>query len=70
MKWFAIIWILVGAVLVAAAAFTFLTHSSGRASGTLIGTFACIGIPFVIFGAWGLYAELKPYRYERRPPKR
>jgi hypothetical protein len=69
MKVFAIVWIVVGAVLVAAAAFFFLTHVAGPASTTLIATFGCIGVPFLGFGIWGLYAELKPFHYERRPPK-
>ena len=69
MKIFAIVWIIVGGALVAAAAFFWLAHAGGEASNTLITTFGCIGIPFLGFGIWGLYAELKPYHYERRPPK-
>lgn len=69
MKVFAIVWIVVGAALVVAAAFFLLRHAAGPASTTFIATFGCIGLPFLGFAIWGLYAELKPYRYERRPPK-
>ena len=69
MKVYAIIWIVVGAVMVAIAAFTFLSQGFGPASTTIITTLSCIGIPFLAFGIWGLYAELKPYHYERRQPK-
>lgn len=70
MKWFAIVWIVVGAALVAAAVFILLTHAAGPASRTLARTFGRIGIPFLGFGLWGLYAELQPCNYERRPPQR
>jgi predicted phage tail protein len=66
-KLFAVVWIVLGAVFVAAAAFILLAHAAGPASGTLIATFGCIGVPFLAFGVWGLYQELKPYHYERRP---
>jgi hypothetical protein len=69
MKWFAIAWIVVGALMVAAAVVILLTGAAAAASATLIGTFACIGVPFLGFGIWGLYAELKPWHYKRRPPK-
>ncbi len=69
MKVFAITWILVGAAMVAAAIVLFLTNAAGPANGTMVITFACIGVPFVSFGVWGLYQEMKPYRYERRPPQ-
>jgi membrane protein CcdC involved in cytochrome C biogenesis len=69
MKAFAIIWIVLGAVMVSVAAFFFLTQGFGPASTTIIATMSCIGIPFAIFGIWGLYAELKPYHYQRRTPK-
>ena len=69
MKLFAIIWIVVGGLLVAAAAFLGLTHAAGPASGTVITTFGSIGVPFLGFGIWGLYQELKPYHYERKQPK-
>ncbi len=69
MKLFAITWILVGAAMVAAAIVLFLTNAAGPASTTVLITFACIGVPFVSFGVWGLYQELKPYHYERRPPQ-
>ena len=67
-KLFAIVWIIVGAVLVAVAVFIPLTQGLGPGSTTIIGTAACIGAPFLAFGIWGLYAELKPYHYERRNP--
>lgn len=70
MKLFALIWIVVGSLMVAAAIFLLLTRAAGAASGTLIATFGCIGAPFLAFGAWGLYQEMKPYHYERRPPPR
>jgi hypothetical protein len=69
MKVFAIVWILVGAGLVAAAVVLFLTNVAGPATGTMVATFGCIGVPFLAFGIWGLYQELKPYHYERRQPK-
>lgn len=69
MKLFAIVWIVVGALMVAAAAFIFLTHAAGPASGSLIATFGCIGVPFLAFGIWGLYQELKPWHYEPRQKK-
>jgi hypothetical protein len=69
MRVFAIIWILVGAGMVAAAVVLFLTNFAGPASGTMVATLGCIGLPFLAFGVWGLYQELKPYRYERRQPK-
>jgi hypothetical protein len=56
--------------MVAAAVVVFLNHAAGAASGTLIGTFACIGAPFLAFGIWGVYAELQPWHYEGRPPER
>ncbi len=69
MKLFAIVWILVGAGLVAAAVVLLLTNAAGPATTTMVGTFGCIGVPFLAFGVWGLYQELKPYHYERRQPK-
>lgn len=69
MKLFAILWIVLGGAFVAAAAFLELTHAAGPASGTMITTFGCIGVPFLAFGIWGLYQELKPYHYERKIPK-
>ncbi len=66
MKLFAIVWIVVGAGLVAAALITLLTQGFGPASTTIIATTGCIGVPFLAFGVWGLYAELKPYHYEPR----
>jgi hypothetical protein len=67
-KPFAITWIVVGAGFVAAALFLELTHAAGPASGTMITTFGCLGVPFLGFGIWGLYQELKPYHYERKAP--
>ncbi len=72
MKLFAIVWIVVGVGLVAAALITLLTQGFGPASTTIIATTGCIGVPFLAFGVWGLYAELKPYHYEpknRTTPK-
>ena len=69
MKMYAIIWIVVGAAMTAAALYILLSQGFGSTSTTLIATFGCIGLPFVAFGIWGLYAELKPYHYERRTPK-
>ncbi len=69
MKLFAIIWIVVGAGMTAAALFFLLTQGFGPTSTTLIATFGCIGVPFLAFGIWGLYQELKPYHYERPTPK-
>ena len=69
MKLFAIVWIIVGAGMAAAAVVLFLTNAAGPATLTTVATFGCIGIPFLAFGIWGLYQELKPYRYERRQPK-
>ncbi len=69
MKLLAIVWILVGAGMVAAALVLFLTGAAGSASTSMIGTFGCIGVPFLAFGIWGLYQELKPYHYERRQPR-
>ena len=69
MKAYAIMWIVLGAVMVAVAAYFFLTQGFVPASTTIITTMSCIGIPFLAFGIWGLYAELKPYHYERRSPK-
>lgn len=69
MKVFAIVWILVRAGMVAAALVLFLTHMGGPATVTMVATFGCIGVPFLAFGVWGLYQELKPYHYERREPK-
>ncbi len=69
MKWFAILWILVGAGLVSAAAVVLLTQGFGQTTTTLIATFGCIGVPFLAFGVWGLYAELKPYHYEPKNRK-
>lgn len=69
MKLFAIVWILVGAGMVAASIVLFLSGAAGPATGTLVPTFACIGVPFLAFGVWGLYQELKPYHYERPQPK-
>ncbi len=69
MKLFAIVWIVVGAGLSAAAAVMFLTNAAGPGTLTMATTLGCIGIPFLAFGIWGLYQELKPYHYERRQPK-
>ncbi len=69
MKLFAIVWILVGAGMVAAALVLVLTGAAGSASTSLVATFGCIGVPFLAFGIWGLCQELKPYHYERRQPK-
>ncbi len=69
MKLFAIVWILVGAGMLAASVVAFLTRAAGPASTTMVATFGCIGLPFLAFGVWGLYQELKPYHYERRQPK-
>ncbi len=60
MKVFAIVWLLVGAGLVAASLFFLLTQGLGATSTTIIATTGCIGIPFLGFGAWGLYTETKP----------
>ena len=60
MKLFAIVWIVLGAFFVAAAAFLALTRAAGSASTGLLATFGCIGVPFLAFGSWGLYQELKP----------
>ncbi len=69
MKLFAISWIIVGAGMTAAALYILLAQGFGPASTTLIATFGCLGLPFLGFGIWGLYSELKPYHYERRTPK-
>lgn len=69
MKTFAIVWIVVGAAMTAAALYFLIAQGFGPTSTTLIATFGCIGVPFLGFGIWGLYAELKPYHYERRTPK-
>jgi hypothetical protein len=69
MKLFAIVWIVVGAGMTAAALYFLLAQGSGPASTTLIATFGCIGVPFLAFGIWGPYQELKPYHYERPAPK-
>ncbi len=69
MKLFAIVWIIVGAAMAAAAVVLFLTNAAGLGTTTMVATFGCIGVPFLAFGIWGLYQELKPYRYERRQPK-
>jgi hypothetical protein len=68
-KLFAVVWIVVGAGMSAAAVLLFLTNFAGPASGTMMATFGCLGVPFLGFGVWGLYQELKPYHYERRTPK-
>ncbi len=64
MKLFAIMWIVVGAVMVSVAAFFLITQGFGAGTTTIIATTGCIGLPFLAFGIWGLYAELKPYHYE------
>jgi hypothetical protein len=64
MKLFAIIWTVVGAILVSTAAFFLITQGFGPTTTTLIATLGCVGLPFLAFGIWGLYAELKPYHYE------
>ncbi len=69
MKLFAIVWIVVGAAMTAASVVLFFTRAAGVASTSMVATFGCIGIPFLGFGVWGLYQEIKPYRYERRQPK-
>ncbi len=69
MKLFAIVWILAGAVMFAIAAFFLLAQRFGPGSTTIIATMGYIGVPFLAFGIWGLYAELKAYHYERRNPK-
>jgi hypothetical protein len=63
MKWFAIMWIAVGAIMVSVALFFLITQGFGEVSATIIGTTGCIGLPFLAFGIWGLWAELKPYHY-------
>lgn len=69
MKLYAIIWIIVGAVMVSVAAYFLLAKGFGPESTTLIATMSCIGVPFLAFGIWGLYAEMKPYHYEKRTPR-
>ncbi len=69
MKVFAIVWIVAGAALVSIAAVLLLTRGFGPGTTTLIATSACVGAPFLAFGVWGLYAELKPYHYERKKPQ-
>ncbi len=73
MKMFAIVYLVVGAVLTAVALFFLLTQGFGGAGSiTVIATTGCLGLPFLAFGIWGLYAELKPYHYEpknRTTPK-
>jgi len=69
MKWFAIIWILPGAGMVSVAAVVLLTQGFGPASTTIIATLGCIGVPFLVFGIWGLFAELKPYHHEPKNRK-
>ncbi len=69
MKWYAIIWILVGAGMVAGAIVTFLLQGLGPGTTTVIATLGCVGVPFLAFGVWGLYAELKPYHYEPKNRK-
>ncbi len=64
MKLFAIIWIVAGAIMVAVSAFFLITQGFGPGTTTVIATLGCIGLPFLGFGIWGLYAELKPYHYE------
>jgi hypothetical protein len=61
MKLFAISFLVLGAGFLAASVIIFITQGLGNLSTTLIGTFACIGLPFFLFGAWGTYLELKPY---------
>lgn len=68
MKLFALAWTVVGALLVAAAIVVFLTQALGPATMTVVATTACLGVPFLAFGVWGLYAEMKPYHYETRKP--
>lgn len=63
MKLFAIMWIIVGAVMVSVAAFFLITQGFDAGTTTIIATTGCIGLPFLAFGIWGLYAELKPYHY-------
>ena len=60
MKLFAVVWIALGTLFVAGAAFLALTHAAGPASTGLMVTFGCIGVPFLAFGVWGLYQELRP----------
>ena len=67
MKWYAILWIVLGAGMILAAIVLFLTQGLGSGTTTTVATLSCIGVPFLAFGVWGLYAELKPYHYE---PKR
>ena len=64
MKLFAIVWIVAGAIMVSVAAFFLITQGFGPSTTTVIATTGCIGLPFLGFGIWGLYAELKPYHYE------
>ncbi len=64
MKWFAITWIVAGAIMVSVAAFFLITQGFNAGTTTIIATLGCIGLPFLAFGIWGLYAELKPYHYE------
>ena len=69
LKWYAILWIALGAIMVSVAAVFLLTQGFGPTSTTIIATTGCIGVPFLAFGIWGLYAELKPYHYEPKNRK-
>jgi hypothetical protein len=70
MELFAMVWIVMGAVMVVVAALFLLTQGTGPRSTIIIATTACIGLPFLAFGIWGRYAELKPYRYQQRNRKK
>ncbi len=69
MKWYAIIWVFVGAAMVAAAIVTFFAQGFGPGTTAVIATLGCVGAPFLAFGVWGLYVELKPYHYEPKGRK-
>lgn len=66
MKWYAIMWIVLGAVMLSVALFFLITQGFNATSTTIIATTGCIGLPFLAFGVWGLWAELKPWHYEPR----
>ncbi len=69
MKLFAIVWAVMGALLVSASVIMLITQGFGPGWTTGILTTGCLGVPFLAFGVWGLYAELKPYHYEPKKPK-
>ncbi len=55
--------------MVSVAIFLLITQGLGSELSTIIGTMACVGIPFVGFGIWGLYVELKLCCDERSGPR-